>query len=353
MKALAHSAVTERAVIVRADRPPEACEAYVAAHPLAAAYHRPAWLDVIRSSFGRPVMCLVAESGDKVVGTLPLVLFSSRLFGRFAVSMPFLNYGGVLADDAGSERALLNHAIQVTREAGGSHLELRHRRQHFADLTPVRHKVAMTLHLESSPDRQWRALDRKVRNQVRKGEKSGLRAAHGGLDLVGDFYEVFARNMRDLGTPVCTVRFFHAVLSRFPETSRIFVVRAAGRPVAASVVHWHRNTIEVPWASALREYHSVCANVMLYWQMVRFAIDRGLGVFDFGRSTPGGGTFHFKKQWGAEPTPLVWEYWTAEGRSVPRLNPANPRFSLAIRAWQRLPVALATRIGPLIVRHIP
>jgi hypothetical protein len=109
----------------------------------------------------------------------------------------------------------------------------------------------------------------------------------------------------------------------------VFVVRHGGRPVAASLVHWHRDTIEVPWASALREFNPLCANVLLYWQMLRFAIERGARTFDFGRSTPGEGTFHFKRQWGAEPRELVWEYWTA-GAPLPDLSPANPKFALAI-----------------------
>lgn len=87
--------------------------------------------------------------------------------------------------------------------------------------------------------------------------------------------------------------------------------------------------------------------------MLRFCVERGFKAFDFGRSTPNEGTFHFKKQWGAEPHELVWEYWTAPGHSLPNLNPANPKFSLAIQAWQRLPLAVASALGPRIVRNIP
>jgi lipid II:glycine glycyltransferase (peptidoglycan interpeptide bridge formation enzyme) len=126
-----------------------------------------------------------------------------------------------------------------------------------------------------------------------------------------------------------------------------------GRPVAASIVHWHRAMIEVPWASAIREFNPLCPNVLLYWHMLRFAIDGGYRIFDFGRSTPGEGTFLFKKQWGAEPCELVWEYWTGSGKTVPNLSPANAKFNLAIRTWQRLPLPIATTLGPLIVRNIP
>ena len=111
--------------------------------------------------------------------------------------------------------------------------------------------------------------------------------------------------------------------------------------------------MEVPWASSLREFNPLCANVLLYWRMLQFAAERGIRRFDFGRSTPGEGTYHFKKQWGAQPHELVWEYWAQDSDSVPDLSPRNPKFALAIRAWQRLPLSIATALGPHIVRNIP
>jgi serine/alanine adding enzyme len=159
--------------------------------------------------------------------------------------------------------------------------------------------------------------------------------------------------MRDLGTPVYSIRFFREVVTTFPERSHVFLVRCAGRPVAASLVHWHGSVIEVPWASSIREFNPLCANVLLYWRMLQFAAERRFRTFDFGRSTPGEGTFQFKRQWGARPNELVWEYWSANARRFPDLSPHNPRFGLAIKAWQRLPVPVATALGPHIVRNIP
>jgi FemAB-related protein (PEP-CTERM system-associated) len=308
---------------------------------------------VIERAFGHKTQYLAASCSHAIVGVLPLVFFRSRVFGRFTVSMPFLNYGGVLANDHEIEQALLSRAVEETGRRGGSHLELRHTQQTFPDLAARRHKVAMNLRLEDTVERQWEQLDRKVRNQVRKGEKSGLTAEEGGLELLDAFYRVFAHNMRDLGTPVYGIRFFREVLTAFPESTQVFVVRSGDRPVAASLVHWHDRSIEVPWASAIREFNPLCANVFLYWQMLQFAVERGFHTFDFGRSTPNEGTFHFKRQWGAEPCELVWEYWTAPGKPLPDLNPANPKFDLAIRTWQRLPLPIATTLGPHIVRNIP
>ena len=338
---------------IRDDAPREATDAYVAAHPRGSSYHRAAWLEVIAAAFGHETQYLTAEADGRVVGVLPLVFFRSRVFGRFAVSMPFVNYGGVLGDTPGYERALLERAIVEARTRGCTHLELRHCQQHFADLESKRHKVTMELGLTDTVESQWLALDRKVRNQVRKGEKSNLQPRNGGLDLLPAFYDVFSRNMRDLGTPVYGASFFAQVLTRFDRESRVFVVTHEGRPVAASIVHWHGATIEVPWASSLREFNPLCANVLLYWEMLRFAIERGFRTFDFGRSTPGENTYRFKSQWGAQPRELVWEYWLADGKALPELNPKNPKFAFAVRTWQRLPVAIATKFGPYVVRNIP
>ena len=353
-RTIAHGLTTVAPSIrVSVDPSPAACEEYVVAHPEGAPYHRPAWMGIIRRTFGHTTRYLVAESASRVVGVLPLVLFDTRLFGRFGVSIPFFNYGGALADSQQAEHALLTSAIEETKRAGGLYLELRHTRQLFPELAAKRHKVAMMLPLESTSDRQWQTLDRKVRNQVRKAEKNGLEVQEGGLELVRGFYTVFARNMRDLGTPVYGIRLFEEVLSTFPDCSRVFIVRLAGRPIAASVALWHGTTMEVPWASAIRTFNALCGNMLLYWHMIRFAIERGFRIFDFGRSTVGGGTFQFKRQWGAEPRPLVWEYWTADDRQLPDLSPANSKFRLAVRAWRYLPVPVATAIGPLIVRNIP
>ena len=362
MTAPAAVRVQQAPIAVHDGPEPGRWNAYVGRSREASVYHLYEWRQIIERAFRHETIYLTAESHTGVVGVLPLVLFRSRLFGRFAVSMPFANYGGVVADSDRAAAALLEAAVNAARKAGASYLELRHTRQLFPHLQAKRHKVGMALALRTSVDDQWLALDRKLRNQVRKAEKSGLSVAGGGGELLEDFYAVFARNMRDLGTPVYSIRWFREILDTFPASSRIFAVRSRGRTVAASVTLWTPGgpqrggvaggTIEVPWASALREFNPLCANVFLYWQMVRFAIESGFHRFDLGRSTPGEGTFTFKKQWGAEPHEMVWEYWTPDGRGLPDLSPKNPKFARAIALWQRLPVGVTKVLGPPIVRHI-
>ncbi len=326
---------------------------FVTSHPAASAYHTWRWRGLLERAFGLRSVYLIAHRDREVVGVLPLVLFRGPLFGRFAVSMPFLNYGGVLANSDAAAGALLASAIDVARDERAGYVELRHSTRCFTHLPVRTHKVAMVLRLQQTCDDQWRVLDRKLRNQVRKAEKADLRVRVGGLELLDAFYDVLSRNMRDLGSPVHSRRFFEEIVRTFPECTRIVSVWLDSTPVAASFVFWHADRLEVPWASSLKTHNHLCANVLLYWEMLKFGIERHFAEFDFGRSTPLEGTYKFKEQWGAEPRQLYWEYWLSDGAQIPDRSPKNPKFSAMISLWRHLPVAITRVIGPLLVRNIP
>ena len=329
-------------------------DGYVHAHPDGLNYHQYGWMKVIRESFGHETTGLMARDGSgKIHGVLPLVLMKSRLFGTFLVSVPFVNYGGLLTDSGEAATSLLAAAVELRDRCGARHVELRHLREEPLPLACKRHKVTMLLPLADDPEQQWQGFNAKLRNQVRKAEKSGLKARFGGPELLDDFYEIFVRNMRDLGTPVYGRRFFERVLTIFPDTTRIIGVYLEGRVVAAGIASWYRDTLEVPWASSNKDFKNLCPNNLLYWEAIRFAIGKGFRTFDFGRSTPGEGTYKFKEQWGAQPHPLFWQYALRPGESLPELNPDNPKYALAIRAWQRLPLWITRLIGPIIVKNIP
>lgn len=327
-----------------------AWDQFVAGQSSATGYHTWAWRQVFQRAFGHEPLYLIARVGDAVEGVLPLVYIQSRLFGRSLTSLPFLNYGGVVATSTEVAAELVDAAARLAAERRCPHVELRHIARRLPQLPERQHKVTMLLPLEPG---MWDRLDRKVRNQVRKAQKSGLTAERGGVELVEAFYAVFTRNMRDLGTPVYTRRLFDAVLETFPDRAALHVVRLDdGRPVAAGLTYRTRRTTEVPWASSVRDYNTLCPNHLLYWHIIETALEQGCDTLDFGRSTPGEGTFRFKEQWGAQPVPLHWEYRLLDGAALPNVSPTNPKYRLMIETWKRLPLPLATRLGPHIVRGI-
>lgn len=317
-------------------------------------YHRWGWRAVIENSFGHKTSYLAAlDSDGGICGILPLAHMKSRMFGSFLVSLPFFSYGGLLCKGDAAVAPLLEQGRRMLAELPADHVELRHLDTCLDELATKQHKVTMILDLERDEQTQWKVLDAKVRNQVRKATKSGLIAVTGHLELLDGFYRVFCRNMRDLGTPVYGKNFFRHVLETFPESTRIISVMLRGETVASGILTWFKDSLEVPWASSVADYREMCPNNLLYWEAIRFAIWNGSAKFDFGRSTSGEGTFRFKKQWGAKPVQLYWQYLLQEGNHLPELNPDNPKYRFAIRVWQQLPLAVANTLGPLIVKNIP
>jgi FemAB-related protein (PEP-CTERM system-associated) len=338
--------------IVRTEQAVE-WNAYVASHPRATLYHRFEWLSVIENSFGHRSIPLAAYSSGRIVGVLPLVEMKSWLFGHFFVSLPFVNYGGLLADSPDIASRLWEHAVGLARDSGAAYVEGRHLMPHPFIPQRRQHKVTMLLDLAPTVEAQWKAFGPKLRNQIRKAELSGLTARVGGVTDLAGFYEVFARNMRDLGTPVYSQRFFAEVLHTFPDAAQIVLVQSGPTIVGGGIALAFRNTLQVPWAASRREALPMCPNNRLYWELIQHAIKAGYRIFDFGRSTPGGGTYKFKQQWGAVPVQLDWEYWTPDGKDIPNLSPDNAKFKSAIAVWKRLPMAVTNWLGPWIVRNIP
>ena len=325
---------------------------YVASHPQGSFYHRYEWRGFFEDYFGKQCLYLAAEDGSGIVGVVPIVRQCSRLFGDYMVSLPFVNYGGILADSGDAEAALVSEAEVLAKRSEVSHVE-------FRGLSPVSglpvktNKVAMQLQLPKDQEELAKRLGAKLRSQIRRPQREKPVVRAGGQELLDSFYAVFSRNMRDLGTPVYAKSMFRDLLGRFPDSAGIVTVQLRGHPVAAGFLFHHEGRSEVPWASSDRRYNRLGVNMLLYWEMLKESMRRGSDVFDFGRSSRDAGTYRFKKQWGAEPVQLHWSYWLKEKSEMPELNPENSRFALAIRTWQRLPVWATRMLGPALAQNLP
>jgi serine/alanine adding enzyme len=317
-------------------------------------YHLTAWRTILTEVFGHQTYYLLARDGENhVQGILPLVRLRSRLFGDYIVSIPVVNYGGPCAINKEVEIALVEAATVLADGLSVRHLELRTSREHAFGLPVRTDKVSMRLALPTSPQELWSAIGNKVRAQVKRPQKIGAECYFGCDDLLPEFYAIFSRNMRDLGTPVYPYRLFEHIYRKFPKQARIAIVRLAGDPVAAGFILGHQDVMEIPWASSLRKYNRAGVNMLLYWKVLEHSLNQGYKFFDFGRSTVGSGTYRFKKQWGAEAHQLYWYYWMKDGIGLPGLTPNNPKYRLAIHTWQMLPLPLANWLGPKIVHGLP
>jgi serine/alanine adding enzyme len=330
--------------------------------------HLAGWHHVMAEVMGREPLYLGArDERGRLVGVLPLVSVRSVLFGHYLVSMPYLNYGGPLGPP-GARRLLSRAALERARSHEVDLLELRSRPAppggparngapggdvaEVPGLSVNERKVTVLLRLPDDPEVLWKeGLRSKVRSQVRRPMKEGLEVRFG-TEQVGPFYQVFARNMRDLGTPVLPRRLFEALPSVFADAVRFACVYRHGEAVAAGCGFRFGGEFEITWASSLREHSRLAPNMLLYWRMMEKAIEDGAEVFNFGRCSPGGGTHRFKRQWGGEDELLPWVVWSGDGADATP-NPDESRYRLATRVWRRLPLPVASALGPHLARRIP
>ncbi|HEX5385593.1 MAG TPA: FemAB family XrtA/PEP-CTERM system-associated protein [Gemmatimonadales bacterium] len=314
-------------------------------------FHLYEWRGVIERVFGHECVYLGARDGQgALTGVLPLVRVRSRLFGHYLVSMPFVNYGGPLGDEE-SVRALADHALALARDGAVKLLELRSRVQ-LPIALPVSHrKVTTLLDLPADPDALWKALGAKLRSQIKRPQKDGVEVRFG-LDQVEPFFAVFAEHMRDLGTPTQPKALFQAAADAFGEDAWFGCAYLGGRAIACGAGFRWGGEFEMTWASALSAYNRVAPNMLLYWEFMRRAVAERVGVFNFGRSTPGAGTHRFKRQWGSRDEPLWW-YQHARGGTTGTPSPDDAAYAWGPRLWRRLPLPVATALGPRIVRCIP
>jgi FemAB-related protein (PEP-CTERM system-associated) len=326
---------------------------YVRRHPAGDHYQLSGWGRVIERSYRHRACYLWLRHDARVRAVLPLVRMRRLAARPSLVSLPFLDHAGLLADDEQTGAALYDAATALRDGERASVLELRQRVGWGGSL---RHygppKLRLVLPLAKDPDLMWASLDSKVRNQVRKATKSGLTLVRGGMDLLDPFYDVFATNMRDLGSPVHARRFFACMLEEFWDTAQLLVVYHGRRPVAGAVGLMFRATVMVPWASALHAYRPSCPNHLLYWEAMKGGCEKGYMTFDFGRSAPGSGTYNFKKQWGAVEEPLCWSSSGHRATGGTAIDARNPRYAWLLDAWKRLPVGFTRVVGPVLRRQL-
>ena len=327
-------------------------DAFVQAHPKATFFHRSGWARVIRRVFGHPCYFLYAERDGQIEGVLPLAEVKSRLFGHAVTSLPFAVYGGVAALNDEAAAALEAEAEAIARGQGAEHLEMRY-------LGAARHAdwprqdLYVTFRKEILPDEEANmlAIPRKQRAMVRKGIKNELRAE---IDPgVERFFALYADNVHRHGTPAMPKRYFQALLDEFGPDAEVLTVTAPdGKPLSTVLTFYFRDEVLPYYAGDDEAARDLAANDFKYWELMRRACARGLKVFDYGRSKQGTGPYAFKKNWGFEPQPLSYEYRLFKRESIPQNNPNNPKYQLMIKAWRKLPIGVASWLGPFIVKNL-
>ena len=324
-------------------------DAFVEAMPEATFCHLSGWRTVVETVFGHRTHYLMARQGGSVVGVLPLTHVRSFLFGNALISNAFCMYGGPVAVSEQAYSALEREAISISERIGADYLELRMLQPRHADW-PRKADLYVTFRksMHAEVDANMKAIPRKQRAMVRKGIANGLRS-----EIDGDpsrLHHIYAESVRNLGTPVFPLSLFRALKRQFGEACDIVTICQGELAVASVMNFYFRDQVMPYYGGGLPAARDLAANDFMYWEVMRRACERGYRFFDFGRSKVGTGSYNFKRYWGFEPAPLVYEYQLGKARGIPDNSPRNRKFHYFIEIWKRLPLPLTKLIGPIIVK---
>lgn len=321
------------------------------------------WSRVIEDVFGHKAIYLAAvrssrEKNFEIQGILPLFRFKALNTAYRLVSIPFFDTAGILTQEVSIPELFFKKGFIPLLKSSSpsvSDLVLRQDRPlNMPDETLMGKipglfsgKVGLALSIQKTEQEMIQAFKSKLRSQIKKSERCGLTWEIGKARLIDPFYTVFSRNMRDLGSPVHPKKLFHSIFHYFRSHAFICVVFYRSEPVAASFMFRFKKTLSNPWASSLRPFRHLNANLYMYWQMIRFACRLKAETFDMGRSSKNATTYLFKKQFCPDEHPIYWYTWSFNGKAW-----FAPEETLTLPGWKHLPLGMANILGPMIRKRI-
>lgn len=325
---------------------------YVQAHPSATVFHLPCWSNAVQGAYGHTPCHLLAWRQGQVVGVLPMFLVKSVFVGKVLVSIPYATYGGIVADDAGVARALLDAASALGQKHGTQYLELRHRDANDLALPELDRYDTFRKELPADPAGVLAGLPRKTRAAARKGLDD--LQIYTGPEWLDAIYDLYAFTLRRLGSPNYRRDLFHRLQQAYGDNCFCLLVKDGDTPVSGVISYIFRDEIVPYFSGSTDEGMRKCANNAMYVRLMELAVERGLKWFDFNRSRRDNhGPHAFKRHHGFEPKPLHYQVMLQKAKELPNLSPSNGKYALAGRIWKKLPLWLTQPAGEHITKWIP
>ena len=323
---------------------------FVEASTDATFFHQAGWKDVIERAFGHKTYFLYVEKEGKITGILPLVHINSLFFGNTLVSIAPCVYGGIVASDEQSYLDLDKEACRLAEELGVDCLEMRNRFQKNPERPYKELYVSFRKELDADVEKNFLAIPRKQRAMVRKGIEAGLTSViDNNIDRI---YQAYSESVRNLGTPVFSKKYFQTLKDVFADQCEVLTVEHKGQLIASVMSFYFKDEILPYYGGGTERARELKGNDFMYWEVMRRAVEKGIKVFDYGRSKIGSGSYSFKKNWGFIPEPIFYEFYLVKSASMPDINPLNPKYQFFIAAWKRLPLVVSQWVGPWLSKDL-
>jgi len=315
-------------------------------------FHTASWQQVLAASYPYRFCALEAvDSEQRTTGVLPLWLVKSALTGKRMVSAPFSYICPPLANDDAVIEALLEQAIELTKDSGAAYYELKSQ----STIAVAESQFATsgqyeTFHvdLRRSEADIWSGTHKGIiQRGVNKARKDGVIISIGGDEASRhDFQHLNLLTCRRHGIPAQPLKFHQEVWRRLKPRGEAEFLFAEHRDkrIAAVVIFYYNGTATYMYGASDEEHLGLRPNHLLIWEAILRAKAKGMHTFDLGRvSDDNPGLKEFKQRWGAATLPLHYYYWP-EKRGVGAVNRNSLKFKATTFMFSKLPLAITGRL---------
>lgn len=325
--------------------------AFIAGHPSGTYALTTGWAEAVRRTYRHRAWLVKATRDSRLTGGATVV--ELRCPGRIVYATgPFASAAPLVAEDPADLRLIAARIVAMANEGGAQYLEIK------GGIAPAGfetndeyaiHEVQL-----GPPDVMWKAtIERRCRDAVKQARKAGLTVSWD-VRHVPAWLRVLNLKLRQLGTPAHSAHFVPNIVATFGRDAHVGVVLdATGRVCAGILMLVCGKRASIVYSASLPGTERLRPNNILWWEAMCRCHTTGCERLDFGRSIGDGGGVLFKRSFGATGSPLPYAYHLGRASSIPRLHQGNPRLRLARRIWSRLPLAVANRLGPRLIRCIP
>lgn len=326
---------------------------YISTHEYSTPLQLSAWKTIFETVFNSTTHFLLLEEEGNIKGVLPLLHIKNVITGNYFTSLP----GGLLANSEITANFLLDYAKNIIETQNAKYLILRDGKRKWShpDLFTDEEHLNLVIPIRPDLEENKSSMKKRTKKLVERSLENGLMAGHG-LDLLDDFYPVYALAMQQIGTPTFGQSFFDQIGFYLGQTVHLITVSQHGDTLGGGYIAPLSRTIHCLWSGFLREKYDLLISHFMYWEAMKYAHQNGYERVNLGRCRKKSGQFVFKKGFGGEIQPLYQQFFLNGVSQLPPIGAEmedDLKYRVFTKFWRLLPHKITEIVGPEIRKMMP
>ncbi|HLG59288.1 MAG TPA: hypothetical protein VI485_28375 [Vicinamibacterales bacterium] len=325
---------------------------FVRDSPRVIAWHSYEYSDLLGRYYGTRFYPFAVYDGPNVIGILPLYRIKTLRAGDALMSVPHFVAGGIIAEQAAVQRALLDKAIALGTSLGISRLTLK-QYKYKVDGPLSTDESYYNRELTVSPDIDQIRASITDANRAKIDESARVDTT---LDYpsqdVETFYRFLLRDQHAAGVPCVSGAWVRALFAT--GSYQIALLRHNGELVAATMAKKFKHTVSFPF-SCLRDQREQTQlfAYSLYWKLITQLAGEGITIVHSGRIPKTDAAVGYRLGWGGTKCSYYYQYHGVAAGKTEFSTKRGSKRQLVESVWKKMPTSVARVLGPLVVKQFP